>query len=280
MIRNGETGDWIGTFVGHKGAVWSADINSTAFQVVTASADYTAKVWDALTGEEKLTFPHSKIVKSARFSKDDRRIVTAGQDKIVRVYDLTKPEAPPLALEGHSQSVRIAVWAGNDNFILSGGSDTGVRIWDVRAGKEVSVNNTRGPVTSLEVCLDGRHIVCSSGKQITFYDSEKFEEVKTVTIPVEANSASLAPDGLTFVAGCVDFSARVFDFKTHQEQEMLKGHHGPVHAIRFAPDGSTFASGSEDGTLRLWQSGDPKSYGLWQPVGAAAATDTTNGATS
>lgn len=72
----------------------------------------------------------------------------------------------------------------------------------------------------------------------------------SLTVNSEVNSASLAPDAQTFVVGGNDFWARVYTFKSSatdpaggKELEVLKGHHGPVHCIRFAPDGQAFASG-------------------------------------
>jgi len=263
MLRNGTTGDWIGTFGGYIGAVWAVHINSTALQVATGSADYTAKVWDSLTGEELQTFTHSRIIKSVNFSSDNRKLLTGGQDKILRIFDLDKVESEPLKLEGHTDSVRVALWNG-ENIIVSGGQDSILRIWDVRTLKEVKNLNSKAPISSIEVCLDGKHMTVTSGKDVMFYNIKSFEMEKSVSLSMDVHSASLSPDATTFVVGGSDFWAHVHEYSSGKELEVHKGHHGPIHVIRFAPDGETFASGSEDGTIRLWQSGDSHSYGLWE----------------
>ena len=62
MIRSAETGDWIGTFEGHKGACWSATLNFDATKALTAAADNSMRYWDALTGECTKVFEHGHIV--------------------------------------------------------------------------------------------------------------------------------------------------------------------------------------------------------------------------
>jgi len=126
---------------------------------------------------------------------------------------------------------------------------------------------TTGAITSIEVSRNGKQITTSAGSQVTFYDTNTFNPIKYYILPQELNSVSLHPNTSRFVVGgTADFYAHVYDYNTGKELEIHKGHHGPVHCVRYAPDGETFATGSEDGTVRIWQN-ENKPYGLWQPGG-------------
>ncbi|CAI5956826.1 unnamed protein product [Closterium sp. NIES-64] len=264
MIRNGETGDWIGTFEGHKGAVWGACLDRPALLAATASADFTARIWDALTGDEKHKLEHKHIVRTVDFSKDSRQLLTGGAEKVVRVFDLARPDAgPTLSLEGMAGPVRCARWHNDDRWILVTCNDVaGVKVFDARSKDVVGVMATDGACLSMDISPaatggggagGSAFITTADGSTVKIFDARSLQEVKSHRLPHQAESASYIPSTNRFVAGGEDLWVRVFDYETGQQLECHKGHHGPVHCIRFAPDALSYASGSEDGTIRIWK---------------------------
>ena len=67
-------------------------VNNAAFspdgaQILTASADNTAKLWDAASGKLIASFAHQDAVYNAMFSPDGARILTASADKTAKLWD-------------------------------------------------------------------------------------------------------------------------------------------------------------------------------------------------
>merc|ERR1712066_718531 len=266
MLRQGDTGDWIGTFEGHKGAVWGVDVNKDATKAATGAADFSAKVWDALSGEEELTLQHKHIVKSVNFSNDSAALATGSNDKILRIFDLEQPSEPIIKFEGHTGGIKQVMYTPDNKALVSCSDDKTVRVWDTATGNEIRSFNTSEQIGGMEMTKDGEILTLAAGNKVIFLDAVRFEKIKEVCIPSPTYTASLHQDREIFVCGGEDLKLYKFDFQTGLEIENFKGHFGPVHCVRFSPDGELYASGSEDGTLRLWQTNVGKTYGLWKCV--------------
>lgn len=266
MLRQGDIGDWIGTFEGHKGAVWGVALNAEATRAATGAADFTGKVWDAISGEELHSFQHNHIVKSVNFSKDSAYLTTGSNEKLVRIFDLNKPEAGPEVFSGHTSGIRHVSFFRNDTHLVSCADDKTLRVWDRASGEEVQKVEFSSTPNSLEVSKDGTVLTVAYANHVVFLDSETLTKIREFTIPTTVNSASLHPEKSMFVTGGDDLKVYKFDYTTGTEIESFKGHFGPVHCLKFSPDGELYASGSEDGTLRLWQTTVGKTYGLWKCV--------------
>jgi serine-threonine kinase receptor-associated protein len=202
--------------------------------------------------------------------QDSKRLLTGGHEKLLRVFDLMAPDAEPVVLEAAPGPVRNAVWHADDTLVLAACNDvTGVRVWDVRARGVARVLETAEPVTDVALC--GRLLVTASGKQVRTWDAATFAPVATFTLEYPVYSAAVCPAKGRFVAAGADMWPRLFDLASGAELECNKGHHGPVHSVRFHPSGESYASGSEDGTIRIWSS-------TTAAESAAALDDGTGGA--
>lgn len=258
MLRDGTTGDWIGTFQGHKGAVWGCRLDPTGNLCATASGDFSVKVWDGVNGQCIWTFPHKHIVKTVDFSPDSKFLATGGHEGIVRVYDLTQPDQEPTKIDNSKVTITKLNWLDNGT-IVGGCADGMLRVWSIKDGAVLKTLQVEAEVRDMQVSSlkSGQRILTvAAGETVSFFDLRTYQLLKAYKMPIhfkEEGGASLHPDGTKFVAGGSDLWVRVFDFATGKELECLKGHHGPIRCIRYNPTGTLYATGSEDGTIRLWK---------------------------
>ena len=108
MLRDGRTGDWIGTFSGHSGAVWSAHLDVVATRAATGSADFTARFWDATTGCELHQWSHPHVVKSVKIG--GHKLLTGGYEKCLRLIDLAAPNAEHDVFSKTDDVIKTTAW--------------------------------------------------------------------------------------------------------------------------------------------------------------------------
>jgi len=284
MLRDALTGNWIGSWIGHKGAVWSCQMDPTGSLAATASGDYSARVWDAITGQSLIELPHKHIVKTVTFSPNSQRLATGGKEGTLRIYELSdillskqnnnnnnnnnkKADASiaPALLEITQESpITKIIWV-TDELLLCSCMNGKIHLWntndnepslvhtfDTKEGAEIRDMEVRSITGSQSLILS-----VAAGTKVYFFDVNKpYELLKEYKMPIhfkDEGGCTLHPSGKKFVAGGSDLWVRVFDFETGEQLECHKGHHGPIRCVRFSPDGQTYASGSEDGTIRLWK---------------------------
>lgn len=252
MLRDGDSGDWVGTFEGHKGAVWSAKLNRSATQVVTGAADFSAKVWDAITGEEKLHLDHNHIVKTVAFSYDETKFLTGGHEKKLRLFDLGAGSTDAVVELVHPKAIRQALFTDDGKRVITGADDNTVRVWDLASKSCVKEIKLTGNVNCLELSTKNNMLTTVAGKQVTFFNAETFDLRHSHTLDTPLQGASLHPDGAMFVTGGDDSWVRVLDLVSGEELACNKGHHGPVHCVAWHPNGTSYSSGSGDATIRIW----------------------------
>jgi serine-threonine kinase receptor-associated protein len=254
MLRNATSGDWIGTFEGHKGAVWDAKLNQNATLALTASADFSAILWDATTGQLAHTFHHKHIVRTCAFSNDGNQIVTGSRKKILRIFDLASPEEAVIT-SNQSSAITRALWMPDASSIVTVGEDSHLRKFDRRTGEiEIETKIANSSILDMELSSDGSMLTLACQRDgVAMLKTDSLSVVNQFSYKHPCDTASLHPDMKTLLVGGADMLVHRIDAVTGEKITSIKGHHGPVHCIRHHPEGTSYASGSGDATIRISQ---------------------------
>ena len=73
---------------------------------------------------------HSAPVKCVEFNQDGSLLVSAADDKLVKVWDVHKRKHLQ-TLKGHSNWVRTAQFSIDSRLVASGSDDRKIKLWDL-----------------------------------------------------------------------------------------------------------------------------------------------------
>lgn len=77
---------------------------------------------------------HSAPVRSVDFSHDARQLLTASDDKTVKLWSLPSRKFVQ-SFSGHSHWARSAKFSPDARVVVSGSDDKTVKLWDVSSGR-------------------------------------------------------------------------------------------------------------------------------------------------
>ncbi len=199
-------------------------------------------------------YGHIDWIVSAAFSPDGTRIVSGGDDKIVRIWDATTGEELK-ALTGHLARVSSVTFSPDGARILSGSYDQSIKLWDISNGKELrTFTGHSDRVFNVAMTPDGTRIVSGGAdSMVKLWDAGTGAELRTFRGHAGwVKGVAISPDGTRIASGGSDTAIRLWDLSTGEELGSLKGHTKQIQSVAFSPDGTRIVSGSVDNTVRQW----------------------------
>jgi WD40 repeat protein len=239
---------------GHEGWLMSAAFSPDGQQVVTASADKTARVWRVDGQEEPVVLRgHREWLRSAALSPDGQRVVTASFDGTARVWRVDGQEEPVVL--DHQARVWSAAFSPDGQRVVTASDDKTARVWRVDGkGAPVVLRGHRDSVFCAAFSPDGQWVVTASEDGTARVWRVDGQEAPVVLHGHEGGvvRADFSPDGQRVVTASFDETARVWRVDGQEEPAVLD-HQARVWSAAFSPDGQRVVTASDDKTARVWR---------------------------
>ncbi len=175
---------------------------------------------------------HTSLIRDIAFTRDGRYLVSAGEDKLIRIWDIAQAKTVRTIRGqiGDGQEGQIYAMAlSPDNRYLAVGGRTHkecagrcgeIRLYDFQTGILLSLlKGHKNAVLSLAFSPDGRWLASGQGG--------RHRQV-----------------------------AIIWDVQARRAHRVLRGHTKHIYALAFTPDSQRLVTGSDDHDLRLWRVAD------------------------
>lgn len=200
----------------HIGAVRSLAFSNDGKLLASGAGTHDGLIWvREVAGQPREVLAcqgHQGPVNALAFSPDSTVLASAGDDLVLRLWDVARYKPRPRAtFNGHSLPIRAVAFTPDGKRVASASADKTVRLWDARQS--------------------------STPEQAVF------------THPCAVNSLTISPDGELLVTGGEDHKVRVWGMSSLANPQLLgelAHHDSPVRLVVIPQHGERLTAVGED----------------------------------
>jgi WD40 repeat protein len=254
------------TLTGHDQIVESLAISPDGSRL--ASAAYgTVIVWEVATGEEIHRFSASDdIIFGMDFTPDGRKLITASEDQLARIWDSVT--GAQLGQIDHGSSLSAVSVSPDGSRLVTAGADAVARVWDMASGRQIMALRGHaesiragslhpGGVISVAFTPDGQWIITGGADgTVRLWNAANGKVMSVLSEHTNEVYIAPGPDGNHMLTAGFDGQVIIWDIAPDKPtpERVLSLYHAdePVRAAAFSPDGKTVAVAGQDGAATVW----------------------------
>jgi WD40 repeat protein/tRNA A-37 threonylcarbamoyl transferase component Bud32 len=141
--------------------VWMLDFRPDGKQIVSVAED-ALKIWDVQSGALLHSFPQTKTLRCVKYSPDGSRIVAAGDNRILQVWDARTGDELASFAGDHTGQIWTVAFSPDGYRLVSADGSGMVRFWDADTGiplMKLNEPNNHAGVVSIAFSPNGKSIV-------------------------------------------------------------------------------------------------------------------------
>ena len=237
---------------GIESPVKSIAASSDGKWLATAEENGKLKLFDMSSGSLARTLDgHAGGATSVAFSTDSSKLVSGGQDKSLRVWNVADGQS--VGSIDTPAVVTAVVYAAANTQIATGGADNIIRVWALPDPQAVAALKAAAEKAVAEQAAADKVAAEKAAAALAAAEKAKSDTAEDKAAAEKANAEKTVADKDAADKAVVAKAAVEAAAAPIMPLKELKGHGGPVTSLAsIVPTPTQIASGSQDGTLRVW----------------------------
>ena len=198
------------------------------------------------------------VMYSARYSRDGQWIATAGEDKLIHVFN-ARDGNRRFKLADHYLTVMDVAWAPNDKWLASVSLDKNVKVFDTKTGlqfanfQKATESSFEGLVYGVDFSPDGSKVVsCGNHRHVRISNTDDGKLVREIGgFDASVMRVRVSQAG-TVYSSSANHTITAHNLEDGQLIQTFEGHRDWVYALALHEATGRLASGSHDGEVRIW----------------------------